>query len=260
MVRLSANIGFLWPDRPLLERIEAAGRAGFRGVEMHWPYDVPADALAAACRKAGIVVLGLNTAAGNVAAGEFGLGALPGREADFAAALDQALRYAVALGAPFIHAMAGIVDPGSRDAERTLVANLTTAADRAAGSGIGLLLEAINPRDKPEYFYSTVERVAEIIRRVDRPNVKLMFDAYHVGVAQGDILRRLEKLLPLVGHIQIAAVPSRAEPDEGEIAFDRVLEAIDSLGYTGWVGCEYKPRADTDLGLKWREAFGLAEG
>lgn len=257
MIRLSANIGFLWPDRPLVERIAAAGRAGFRAVEMHWPYDVPAETLATACRAAGVAVVGLNTAVGDPAAGEFGLAALPGREADFASAFDSALRYALALGAPFVHAMAGVVDPASKAAERTLVSNLQAASDRAADRGVALLLEAINPRDRPGYFYSTVERAAEIIALADRPNVKLMFDAYHVGVGQGDLLTRLSRLLPLIGHIQIAAVPSRAEPDEGEIAYDRLLEAIDASGYAGWIGCEYKPRADTDAGLVWREKLGI---
>jgi hydroxypyruvate isomerase len=258
MLRFSANIGFMWPDRPIVERIAAAGRAGFRAVEMHWPYDVPASELTAACKTAGVEVVGLNTPVGDAAKGEFGLAALPGREADFAAAFGLSLSYAQALRAPFIHAMVGVIDPASAAAERTLVANLARAADRAAATGVGVLLEAINPRDKPGYFYSTVERAAEIIGKVGRPNVKLMFDIYHVGVGQGDALTRLGKLLPLIGHIQIAAVPSRAEPDEGEIAYDRVLRAVDALGYGGWIGCEYKPRGDTDAGLGWVEALGLS--
>ncbi len=225
---------------------------------MHWPYDVPATDLAAACKVAGVVVVGLNTPVGDAAKGDFGLGALPGREADFVAAFGLSLDYARVLGAPFIHAMAGEVDPANLAAERTLVANLTRAADLAATAGVGILLEAINPRDKPGYFYSTVERAAEIIGKVGRPNVKLMFDIYHVGVGQGDSLTRLGKLLPVIGHMQIAAVPSRAEPDEGEIAYDRVLRAVDGLGYTGWIGCEYKPRGDTYAGLGWVDAIGLS--
>jgi len=258
MLKYSANIGFMWPDRPLLERIAAAGRAGFRAIEMHWPYDVPAKVIAAACRDAGVEVVGLNTVRGRP--GEFGLGALPGREADFAASFAQALDYAEVLGAPFIHAMAGAIDGHDAAAERTLVANLTAAADQAAAAGVGVLLEALNPRDNPGYFYSTVERAAEIIGKVGRPNIKLMFDCYHVGSGQGDILPRLKALLPVIGHIQIAAVPSRAEPDEGEIAYDRVLAAIDALGYAGWIGCEYKPRGNTDDGLVWFDRLGLSPG
>lgn len=257
MIRFSANIGFLWSELPMLERIAAAGRAGFTAVEMHWPYDTPAAELAAACRSAGVTVLGLNTPVGNAQAGEFGLGALPGREADFAQAMELSLSYAAALGAPFVHAMAGDADAKSPAARRTLVGNLQVAADRAAGQGTGLLLEALNPRDRPGYFYHRVEDAVAILEEVGRPNVKLMFDIYHVGVAQGDVIMRLRRLLPFVGHIQIAAVPSRAEPDEGEIAYDRVLRAVDGLGYDGWIGCEYKPRNGTDAGLGWPSALGF---
>lgn len=255
MIRLSANLGFMWPDRPLLERIAAAGRAGFTAIELHWPYEVPAVETAAACRTAGVTLLGLNTAVGNVAAGDFGLGALPGREADFAAAFDQSLAYLRVAGGKAIHAMAGVA-PDNADTARTLIANLRGASQKAAEAGATILLEAINPRDKAGYFYHRVERAAEIIDAVGAGNVKLMYDTYHVGVGQGDVIRRVEKLMPLIGHIQIAAVPSRAEPDEGELNYPAIFDAIEATGYDGWVGCEYKPRADTDAGLNWRETFG----
>jgi len=257
MIKLSANLGFMWPDRPLVDRIAAAGQAGFKAVELHWPYDVPAADTAAACAMAGVKLLGLNTAVGNAAKGEFGLGALPGREAEFEAAFLQALNYCTTTGAASIHAMAGVIDDTPVSAA-TLVRNLRTAAQTAARTGVTILLEAINPRDKAGYFYSCVERVAEIMGEVGAPNVKLMFDCYHVGVAQGDVIRRLEKFLPVIGHIQIAAVPSRAEPDEGELNYLAIFEAIEHVGYVGWVGCEYKPRGDTDAGLKWRDSFGRA--
>jgi len=255
MIRFSANIGFLWAERPMTERIAAAGRAGFRAVEMHWPYDTPAAELAAACRDAGVEVVGLNTLPGKP--GEFGLGALVGRERDFAEAIELAVGFASALGAPFVHAMAGDADAGNPAARRTLVANLRAAADRAARDKVGLLLEALNPRDRAGYFYHRVEDALSILEEVGRPNVKLMFDIYHVSVAQGDVLKRLEVMLPHVGHIQIAAVPSRAEPDEGEIAYDRVLRTIEALGYGGWIGAEYKPRSGTDAGLGWPATLGF---
>ncbi len=255
MIRLSANLGFMWPDRPLLDRIAAAGWAGFKGVELHWPYEVPAGETAAACRTAGVKLLGLNTVVGNAAAGDFGLGALPGREADFAAAVAQSLDYLLVAGGTAIHAMAGVA-PDNADTSKTLVGNLKAASEKAAEAGVTILLEAINPRDKAGYFYHRVERVAEIIDAVGADNVKLMYDAYHVGVGQGDVIRRLEKLLPPVGHIQIAAVPSRAEPDEGELNYPAIFDAITATGYDGWVGCEYKPRGDTGSGLVWREKFG----
>jgi hydroxypyruvate isomerase len=135
--------------------------------------------------------------------------------------------------------------------------NLAAAADRAAPHGITLLLEPINQRDKPGYFYSTIARGAEMVARVRRPNVKIMFDVYHVGVSEGDVIRRLERTLPLIGHVQIAAVPSRAEPDEGEIAYPEIFRTLDRIGYDGWVGAEYRPRGVVEDGLGWlRTATG----
>ena len=254
-IRLSANLGFMWPDRALLERITAAGRAGFRAIELHWPYETQAAAVKAACAAAGVQLLGVNTVVGDAAAGEFGLGALPGREADFAASFQQALEFCRATGANAIHAMAGVT-PDTPESAATFIGNLKAASAAAAAAGVTVLLEPINPRDKPGYFYHRVERAAEIIAAVGADNVRLMFDAYHVGVGQGDVLRRFATHLPLIGHIQIAAVPSRAEPDEGELNYAAILDAIAASGYAGWVGCEYKPRGDTDAGLGWREALG----
>ncbi|HMN87821.1 MAG TPA: TIM barrel protein [Bauldia sp.] len=251
MPRFSANLGFLWPDRPLLARIDAAAAAGFRAIELHWPYDTPAAEVKAAVARHGLTLLSVNTAVGEVGK-EMGLGAVPGREADFAAAIDQSIAYCVGTGATAIHAMAGKLPP-ERFAEgrKVLIENLKPAAEKAAAHGITLNLEPLNQRDAPGYFYSTLEPAAEIIAAVGAPNVKLMFDCYHVGVMQGDILKRLERFFPLIGHIQIAAVPSRAEPDEGEIAYRAVFDQIDRLGWKGWVGAEYKPRGATDAGLGW---------
>jgi len=144
------------------------------------------------------------------------------------------------------------------EANAVFIRNIGQAADKAARHGILVLLEAINPRDKPGYFYSTVGEVADLMKQIARPNVRMMFDVYHVGVAEGDILTKLERHLPDIGHVQIAAVPSRAEPDEGEVAYRAIFEALDDLGYAGWVGCEYKPRGDTREGLRWTEALGVS--
>jgi hydroxypyruvate isomerase len=258
MVKFSANLGFLWPDLPLIERIEAAGQAGFKAVELHWPYDVPPVSVKQTCDGFGMRLLGINTPLGDVARGDFGLAAVPGREPDFQAGFDIALAYARASGASAIHCMAGVVPLNERGkAERVFRHNIAQAADKAAPHGITLLLEAINPRDKPGYFYSTLGEVADLMRGIDRPNVRMMFDVYHIGVSEGDILTKLERYLPSVGHVQIAAVPSRAEPDEGEIAYRAIFEALDRLGYAGWVGCEYKPRASTNDGLRWTKALGV---
>ena len=189
--------------------------------------------------------------------GEAGLGALAGREEEFQAAIDQAISYSAAVGASAIHAMAGIASY-DEDARQVLVGNLQEAADKAARHDLTLLCEGINQRDMPGYFYSTCEQVSDVVERTERDNVKMLFDIYHVGVAQGDVLTRMTRFLPIIGHIQIAAVPSRHEPDEGEINYAAVLNAVDEAGYKGWIGCEYHPRADTDEGLDWLARLGFA--
>src|SRR5215212_3066491 len=204
MPRFSANLGFLWPDRPLLGRIEAAARAGFKAIEVHWPYDIPPEAVADACRQSGVTLLAMNSAPGD-AAGEFGMGTQAGREDAFLASVDQAVGYARATGARSIHVLAGVVAPDAKlEASRIFVRNLKGAAERA--EGLTLLLEPINQRDRPGYFYSTIGEAAAIIEQVGAPNLRIMFDVYHVGVSEGDVLTRLQRYLSLIGHVQIAAV------------------------------------------------------
>ncbi len=259
MIRFSANLGFLWPDRPLLERIAAAGRAGFKAVELHFPYDTPAAETKAACADAEVKLLGINTAIDTRPGGHLGLGAVSGREADFAALIDQSIAYQVAAGGTAIHVMAGIVPEAERAAAtETLVRNLALAAAKAAPHGLTILVEALNPNDNPGYFYSTIEPAIAVIERVDAPNLKLMFDAYHVGRAEGDVIARLRAFWDHVGHVQIAAVPSRSEPDEGELNFPAIFAVLEELGYAGWIGAEYKPRGDTGAGLTWVKKLGVA--
>jgi 2-dehydrotetronate isomerase len=249
MPRFSANLGFLWPDRPLLQRIESAAQAGFEAAELHWPYDVPPEEVRDACRLHNVRLLGINSPLGDTMQGDFGLAALPGRERDFEVSFDVAMDYARRSGASAIHVMAGLVGPEACvEAKAVFRRNLVRAAERAGD--LTLLLEALNTRNNPGYFYSRIEDVAALIGATQCSNVKMMFDVYHVGVEQGDILTRLERYLPLIGHIQIAAVPSRTEPNEGEINYAWILSEIDRLGYTAWVGCEYKPRGETDDGLQ----------
>jgi len=256
MPRFSANLGFLWTDRPLLDRIAAAASAGFRAVELHWPYDVPAELVKNACDRHGLELLGINTPVGD-RKGDFGLGALLGRQADFEAGFRQAADYARHSGASSVHVMAGVVEPSAkREATEIFAHNLAFAA--ATAPDLTLLLEPINQRDKPGYFYSTIGEAAALIAQVGAPNIRIMFDVYHVGVSEGDILKRLEHHLPMIGHVQSAAVPSRAEPDEGEIAYGAIFSALDQLSYAGWVGCEYRPRAGTDDGLRWLKTFHVS--
>lgn len=248
----------MWPGRPLLERIDAAAAAGFRAIELHWPYDTPGESVREACADRGLTLLGINTVRGDVAAGDFGLGAVPGREKEFEAAMDQSIAYCLASGATSIHAMAGINDPAKKEAAAAVFReNLAGAAGKASAQGLTLLLEPLNPRDVPGYFLSSAEAAEEIIVAVGAPNIRIMFDVYHIAIAQGDVLTRLERFLPLVGHVQIAAVPSRHEPDEGEIAYGAIFEKLDELGYSGWIGCEYKPRGSTESGLGWVETLGV---
>jgi hydroxypyruvate isomerase len=251
-MRFSANLGLLWADRPLLARIDAAARAGFRAVEMHWPYDVPAGDVAEAARRSGITLLGINTAPGQLEAGELGLGAVPGRARDFQATADQAIEYCKSSGATAIHVMAGKVPAGDRARARAVFAdNLRIAAAKAAAHRITLLLEPLNPSDNPGYFYSTLPEAVSLIEELALPNLKLQFDVYHVARSEGDVLAKLKKYRSHIGNVQIAAVPSRAEPDEGEINYPVILEALEKLKYDGFIGCEYIPRGDTDEGLAW---------
>jgi 2-dehydrotetronate isomerase len=252
MPRFSANLGFLFTEVPEIERVAAAAAAGFKAVEMHWPYQVPAAEMRNALSRSQVTMLGLNTPVGNAAAGDFGLGALSGREAEFQQALDQAVSYGHAIGATAVHCMSGLITADAASAaERTFVANLKLAADKAAQADMTVLIEPINHRDKPGYFLHTIEQAASIIDQVGRRNVKIMFDCYHTQIMQGDLTRRLKDHLDLIGHVQIAAVPSRAEPDEGEIDYRDICRSLDRLGYSGWIGAEYKPRGRTEDGLGW---------
>jgi len=251
MPRFSANLGFLFSDRPEIERLTAAASCGFKAVEMHWPYHVPAHDMRGALASHDLTMLGLNMPVGN-AAGDFGLAALPGRESEFRHALDQALSYGSTIQASALHCLAGIVSPDDRTvAERTFITNLQIAADRAGQAGMTILIEPMNHRDRPGYLLHHVEQAAAAIEKAGRRNIKLMFDCYHVQITQGDLITRLRTHLDLIGHIQIAAVPSRAEPDEGEVNYREIFRTLDSLGYLGWVGAEYRPRGRTEDGLSW---------
>ena len=254
MPRFAANLGHLFTERPLLERFGAAAAAGFSAVELQFPYDVAPGAVKAELARYGLTQLGVNTPQ----CPEFGLAALPGRERDFDAAFTRALDYVVAIGGRAIHCMAGVVPVNERPAAETVfIKNLSRAAAAAAKSNITLLIEPINPRDRPGYFLSHVEHAADLVGKIGAPNVRVQFDFYHVQIVGGDLIRRFEKYLPVIGHTQIAAVPTRGEPDEGEINYPAIFAAMDRLGYTGFIGCEYKPRARTEDGLGWARSYGV---
>ncbi len=254
MPRFAANLGYLFTEYPLIERFGAAAAAGFAAVELQFPYDVAPAAVKAELVRHGLTQLGVNTPLGP----EFGLAAVPGRERDFDAAFQCALDYVTAIEGTAIHCMAGVVSVERRPmADAVFVKNLERAAAKAAKHNIGLLIEPINPRDRPGYFLTHAEHAADIVKKVGAPNVRIQFDFYHAQIVGGDLIHRLEKHFSLIGHVQIAAVPSRCEPDEGEVNYPAIFDALDRLGYAGWIGCEYRPRGRTEEGLSWARPHGL---
>jgi hydroxypyruvate isomerase len=256
MPRFAANLGYMFTEHPLVERPSAAARSGFAAIELQFPFDVPASTMKAEIERHGLTMLGINTAPGR--SGESGLAAVPGRERDFAGLFKQALDYVVAIGGTAIHCMAGIVPPEQRPAaDKVFVANLRSAADLARDRNITLLIEPINPRDRPNYFLTRVEHAADVIERVDRNNIKIQFDFYHAQIVGGDLIRRFQAYFSVIGHAQIAAVPSRAEPDEGEVNYTEIFAMLDRIGYAGYIGCEYRPRGKTEDGLGWASRYGV---
>ncbi len=248
-VRFSANLGFLWTDLALDDAIRAAAAAGFAAVECHWPFEMAPERVAAALSETGLPMLSLNTSRGNVAAGDRGLAAVPGRETEARGLIDAAVDYAAAVGARAVHVMAGWAD-GPR-ARACFCDNLRYACDRAAGRGVTVLVEPLNTRDAPGYFLSRTCEAAGIIADVARPNLRLMFDCYHVQIMEGDVTRRFSALFPLIGHVQIASIPDRGPPDGGELDYGFVLDHIARSGWTAPVGAEYAPPGPTDESLGW---------
>lgn len=249
MTRFSANLGFLWANLSLPDAIRAAGAAGFDAVECHWPFDTPSAEVRLALEEAGVPMLGLNTRRGDVAAGENGLAALPGREAEARAAIDEALAYANAVDAACVHVMAGVAN--GTQAERTFLANLRYASEAASEGGRTILIEPLNWVDAAGYFLNTTAQAADLIGTLGAPNVRLMFDCYHVGRTEGDVSARLHALWVLIGHIQFAAVPDRGAPDHGEVDYKTIFAEIASLGWDAPLGAEYKPDGPTETTLGW---------
>jgi hydroxypyruvate isomerase len=249
MTCFSANLGFLWNDLPLPDAIRAASMVGFDAVECHWPYDVPAEDVAAALAETGLPMLGLNTRRGDLDAGENGVAALPGREDDARAVIDEAITYAVAIQASNIHVMAGFV--AGQAAHDSFIANLDYACSAAATHGITILIEPLNHYDAPGYFLNGTAQAKAIIDEVGASNLKLMFDCYHIQRLEGNLTNKLTDLLPIIGHIQFASVPDRGAPDHGEINYQHIYAHLATLGYDAPLGAEYKPDGDTDKSLGW---------
>ena len=250
-MKFSANLGFLWNDRPLPDAIHAAKAAGFDAVECHWPYEIPASEVLTALSETGLKMLGLNTRRGNVIAGENGLSAVVGREVEARANIDEAIAYAAAIKAKNIHVMAGL--SAGNQAHTTFIKNLAYACENAGRYEIEILIEPLNKYDAPGYFLKFTDQAIEVIDEVGVKNLKLMFDCYHVQLMEGNLTHRLKKLLPHIGHIQFASVPDRGTPDHGEINYDYVFKVISELGYDHPIGAEYKPKYPTNQSLEWMQ-------
>ncbi|MBL4813276.1 MAG: TIM barrel protein [Rhodobacteraceae bacterium] len=250
-VRFSANLGFLFTEHALCDAVAEAARSGFGAIECHWPFDTPAEELRKACADVGLPLLGLNTWPGDLNNGEFGLAAIAGREADARREIDRALDYADASGADMVHVMAGRF--GDID---VFASNLSYATKRAARSGITILIEPLNLRDVPDYLLTDLAMAVALQDRVAAENLKIMFDCYHMQIMGGDLLRRAGNIIDRIGHIQIAAVPDRAEPDTGEVNYPWLLSELRAAGYHGYIGAEYKPRSgNTADGLGWMDSY-----
>jgi hydroxypyruvate isomerase len=253
--KFAANLTMLFNEVPFLDRFEAAAKAGFSGVEYLFPYDYPAEELAELLKKFNLVQVLHNLPAGDWAGGERGIATLPDRQEEFRAGVDKAIAYATALGCKQVNILAGIpkgVDAG--EARRVFVENLRYAAPKLKDAGIKLLIEMINTRDIPGFFLTSTPQALDILAEVGSDNLYLQYDIYHMQIMEGDLARTIEANLGKIAHIQLADNPGRNEPGTGEINYPFLFGFLDKIGYGGWVGCEYKPKASTTDGLGWLPA------
>ena len=269
MPRFAANLTMMYTEHAFLDRFAAAARDGFTAVEFLFPYDHPAATLAALLKDNGLKQVLFNAPPGDFAAGERGLTAKPGRESEFRDGFLHALEYAPTLSCPRIHAMAGLISPGPAvprtervQMRATYVSNLAWAAAQAQLANIEVLIEPIADRNIPGYFLNLQQDAHDLVAEIGAPNLKVQMDLFHVQVAEGDLAIRLRKYLAdpahtHVAHMQIAGVPERHEPDTGEVAYDYLFDLIDELGYQGWIGCEYAPKASTSEGLAWFQKWKM---
>lgn len=257
MPKFSANLSFLYADRPFRDRFAAAAKDGFKAVEYVSPYDDRAEAIAELLQAHGLTQALFNLPAGDWDGGERGIGCLPDRVIEFQAGVMTAIRYAQALNCSKVNCLAGIAPAGiSRDElDAVLIANLKYAAPRLADAGIKLLLEPINLRDIPGFFVSTTDHAERLLDAVGSDNLLIQYDIYHTQIMQGDLIPTYSRLRERIGHIQIADNPGRNEPGTGEINYGFILPELDRLDYDGWVGCEYKPKAGTTAGLGWMKPY-----
>lgn len=253
MPRFAANLSMMFQELPFLDRFAAARAAGFTAVEFLFPYDFPAADIAKRLADNGLQQVLFNAPPGDWGNGERGTACIPGRQQEFRDGVKKALDYATALSCPRLHLMAGLAPAGvARDTlTGTYTANLAWAAEEAAKVSVKPVIEPINHRDIPGLFLNTMDQGAAIIAAVGPEKLGLQFDLYHCQVTEGDIVKRVEKHLPIIAHMQVADVPGRNEPGTGEVNWPFVFERIDALGFRGWIGCEYRPLGETVAGLGW---------
>jgi hydroxypyruvate isomerase len=257
MPRLAANLSMLFTEVAFLERFAAARKAGFRAVEYQYPYEFkPAD-VAAAAKDAGVQVVLHNVPRGDAGRGEHGTACLPGREGQFRDDLERAIEYARAAGCPRLHCLAGVVPRGAdrRELHATYVSNLKHAAARLEREAMKLLIEPVSERTARNYFLGGSAQAIAVLDELGAHNAFLQFDFFHMQILEGNLAAKAERLLPRIGHMQIADAPGRHEPGSGEINFDFILAHVDAIGYAGWIGCEYNPAGDTVEGLKWAKRY-----
>ncbi|MFC9502208.1 2-oxo-tetronate isomerase [Streptomyces sp. NPDC057002] len=262
MPRFAANLSMMYPEYDFLDRFAAASADGFTAVEYLFPYAYDSTELRRRLDDHGLGQVLFNAPPGAWESGERGIAALPGRESEVRSGIARALEYAAALDCPRLHVMAGLVPPDLTPKElaehrATYLANLGWAAERAAESEVDILIEPINGRDMPGYFLSRQAEAHAVVREVGAPNLKVQLDLYHCQIVEGDLTTTLRRDLPTgrVGHLQIAGVPDRHEPDSGELDVRHLFGVVDDLGFDGWIGCEYIPRAGTSEGLGWRHDY-----
>lgn len=253
MPRFAANLSMMFNEVPFLDRFALAAKAGFKGVEFLFPYEHPAAEIAARLKDNGLQQVLFNAPAGDFAKGERGMAAIPGKQAAFRDSIRIALEYATTLACPRLHIMAGLKPEGVAHDTLTAVygANLAYAAEECAKVGVKPIIEPINHRDIPGFFLNTTDQAAAIIAAVGPEKLGMQFDLYHCQITEGDVVKRVEKHLPLIAHMQVADTPGRHEPGTGEVNWPFVFKTIDALGFRGWIGCEYRPAGETLAGLSW---------
>ena len=253
MPRFAANLSTMYQEHAFLERFGAAAKDGFKAIEFQYPYAHAAAEIRARLTGHGLTQVLFNGPPGDADAGERGLASLPGRESEFRRSVATALEYARVLGGECVHLMAGLIRPGEESARprETYLRNLDYAAREAAPAGVTVVIEPINTRDIPGFFLNRQDEAHTICAEVGAPNLKVQMDFYHCQIVEGDLAMKLRKHIAGVGHIQIAGVPGRQEPDTGEVNYPYLFRLMDELGYGGWVGCEYRPQGETSAGLGW---------